>query len=250
MVSGAGVPETGVAGTGATGAEITGLAKDDTPCVGMGAPELTPGLMISEEASGIPVRGTPPMVVGAVEDGVDDAITLVDPDPHIPDMPDVSIVADWLGSSEVGEITCCPISGDAAVLPAIPAVAGATDPTADPPPSKVADDPNISAGDVPTVEQTAPLFGIAIVPVAGAMSGLTPEDGSSVAPKGIPVDEIGEPAAPPSGDVSSTVGVGVGMTVVCANAAFPTNNAGTSAAANDNFICILHDKEQRDCRFR
>jgi hypothetical protein len=239
MVSGASVLETdveGVVGTmGATGVEPTEPAKGDTPAVGMGAAELTPELLISEESSGIPVRGTPPMVVGEVDDGVDDAITLVDPDPHMPDIPDVSMIPDGAESPDVDDIAGA-MPGDAAVVPAVPAVAGAADPAPVPPPSKVAADPNISAGAVPTVEQTAPLFGIAIVPVAGAASGLTPEDGSSVAPNGIPAGEIGEPAAAPSGDVASTVSVGVGMTVICANATFPTHNAGTIAVANNNFM--------------
>jgi hypothetical protein len=176
----------------------------------MAAAELTPALLISDESSGMPVRGTPPTVIGEVDDGVDDAMTLLEPDPHIPDRPDVSMAAD-----DVGAIAAA-MPGVAAVVPAIPPVAGAAEPAPVPPPSNMADDPNISVGPDPTVEHTAPLLGRAIVPVAGAASGLTPPAGTSVAPSGIPVGETGEPAPSPSGDVASVVGVGVDMTAIWA----------------------------------
>jgi hypothetical protein len=199
----------------------------------MAAAELMPALLISDESSGMPVRGTPPMVVGEVEDGVDDAITLLEPDPHIPDMPDVSMAAD-----DVGDIVAVML-GVAAVVPAIPPVAGAAEPATVPPPSNMADDPNIWVGPDPTVEHTAPLLGMAIVPVAGAASGLTPPDGTSVAPSGIPIGETGEPAPSPSGDVASRVGVGVDMTAICAWATVPANRTGRIAAANKTLMCVL-----------
>jgi hypothetical protein len=199
----------------------------------MAAAELIPALLISDESSGMPVRGTPPMVIGVVDVGVDDAMTLLEPDPHIPDMPEVSIAAD-----DVGDIVAVML-GAAAVVPAIPPVAGAVDPAAVPPPSNMADDPNIWLGPVPTVEHTAPLIGMAIVPVAGAASGLTPPDGTSVAPSGIPIGETGEPAPSPSGDVASRVGVGVDMTAICAWAALPASSAGRIAAANKSLMCVL-----------
>jgi hypothetical protein len=208
---------------GTVGRAATGPTMGDTPGVGTGAPELTPRLLISDEPRGMPVRGMPPTVVGEVDDGVDDAVTLVEPEPHIPDVPDVSMMPDAVAMPELSSVPdvdtpdVAEIAGDkpgvAAVLPAIAAVAGAVDPTAIPAPSKVAVDPNIWVGAVPTVEQTVPLFGMAIVPVAGAASGLTPGDESSVAPNGIPVGEIGEPVALPSGEVASSVGVGVAMAV-------------------------------------
>ncbi len=83
---------------------------------------------------------------------------------------------------------------------------------------------------MPTVEQTVPVVGIAIVPVAGAASGLTPDDGSSVAPRGIPVGETDAPMELPNGEVAATVGVGDAMPVTCANAVLPTNSAGTMVA--------------------
>ncbi|WP_456638032.1 hypothetical protein [Bradyrhizobium sp. USDA 10063] len=227
----------GTVGRAATGPTTPG--RGDTPGVGTGAAELTPRLLISDESRGMPVRLTPPIVVGEVDDGVDDAVTLVDPEPHIPDVPDVSMMPDAVAIPELSSVPdvvdtpdVVEIAGDmpgvAAVLPAIAAVAGAFDPIAIPAPSKVAVDPNIWAGAVPTVEQTVPLLGMAMVPVAGAASGLTPGDESSVAPNGIPVGEIGEPALP-SGEVASSVGVGVAMPVTCATAAFPANNAGRRA---------------------
>jgi hypothetical protein len=255
---GAGVRTVGTVGRAAIGPTTPG--KSDTPGVGTGAAELTPRLLISDESSGMPVRGTPPIVVGEVDDGVDDAVTLVEPEPHIPDVPDVSMMPDAVAIPELSSVPDVPdtpdvaeIAGDmpgaAAVLPAIAAVAGAVDPTAIPAPSKVEVDPNIWAGAVPTVEQTAPLFGMAIVPVAGPASGLTPPDESSVAPNGIPVGEIGEPSALPSGEVPSSVGVGVAMAVTCAKAAFVANNAGKRAtAASGNFICSLRSKDSLRAR--
>jgi hypothetical protein len=249
---GAGVRTVGTVGSAATGPTTPG--RGDTPGVGTGAPELTPRLLISDEPRGMPVRGTPPTVVGAVDDGVDDAVTLVEPEPHIPDVPDVSMMPDAVAMPElssVPDVVDTPdvaeiaddMPGVAAVLPAIAAVAGAVDPTAIPAPSKVAVDPNIWAGAVPTVEQTVPLFGMAMVPVAGAASGLTPADESSVAPNGIPVGETAEPVALPSGEVASSVGVGVAMPVTCATAAFAANNAGRRiAAASENLGCGLRSR--------
>ena len=243
----------GTVGSAATGPTTPG--SGDTPGVGTAAAELMPRLLISEESSGMPVRLTPPTVVGEVDDGVDDAVTLDEPEPHIPDIPDVSMRPDAVAIPELSSVPdvvdtpdVAEIAGDtpsaAAVLPAIAAVAGALDPTAIPAPSKVEVDPKIWAGAVPTVEQTAPVFGMAIVPVAGPASGLTPGDESSVAPNGIPVGETGKPIALPSGEVASSVGVGVAMAVTCATAAFAANNAGKrAAAASGNLICSLRSKD-------
>ncbi|WP_454621638.1 hypothetical protein [Bradyrhizobium cenepequi] len=251
---GAGVRTVGTVGRAATGPTTPG--SGDTPGVGTGAAELTPRLLISDESRGMPVRGTPLTVVDEVDDGVDDAVMLVEPEPHIPDVPDVSMmpeavampelssVPDVVDTPDVAEIAD-DMPGAAAVLPAITAVAGAVDPTAIPAPSKVAVDPNIWAGAVPTVEQTVPLFGMAIVPVAGAASGLTPGDESSVAPNGIPVGEIGEPALP-SGEVASSVGVGVAIAVTCATAAFPANNAGRTAVAKIAVSLLIMTRPLRE----
>jgi hypothetical protein len=72
----------------------TGIAK---PAIGVtmlvgpgtGATELTPRLLISIEPRGTPVRGRPPAAVGDV--GVDEAAMLLEPEPHIADIPAVSI---------------------------------------------------------------------------------------------------------------------------------------------------------------
>lgn len=213
----------------------------DTPAVGTGAAELTPELLISDEPSGMPGRGTPPTVVGEVDDGADDAMTFVDPEPHMPDMPDVSIVPDGVESPDAGGIAG-DIPGVVAEPPAIAPVAGAVDPAAIPPPSKLAADPNMSVGAVATVEQTIPLSGIAIVPVAGAASGLTPADESSVAPSGMPVGEIGAPGLEPRGDVAEIVGVGIAMPVICASATCPDESARRIATVWESFIYVLHDK--------
>jgi hypothetical protein len=238
----------GVAGSegtvGAVAVEPTGLAKGAIPGVGTAAAELTPALLISEESKGMPVRGTAPMLVDEVDEGVDDAFTLLEPDPHIPDSPDVSIIAD----GDVGGIVD-DIAGAAAVVPVIPPVAGAADPAPVPPPSNMADDPNISLGPVPTVEHTAPLLGMAIVPVAGAASGLTPPAVTSVAPSAIPGGETGDPAPSPSGDVALMLGVGVDITAICAWATFPAS--GTRIVVNiavNRIVMTLPSHPWRDPR--
>src|SRR6266404_861925 len=63
----------------------------NTLIVGTAAAELTPRLPISKDPNGIPVRAPPPGVVGDVDVGVDDEATLLEPEPHIPDNPVVSI---------------------------------------------------------------------------------------------------------------------------------------------------------------
>jgi hypothetical protein len=116
-------------------------------------------------------------------------------------------------------------------------VAGAVLPIAIPPPSKLADDPNIDDGAVPMVEHAVLLLGMEIVPVASPGAGLTPGDAISVEPSGIPVGETGEPvAAMPSGEVVPTVGVGIAVPLTCAIAALQTKSAGRIAAIGDNLI--------------
>lgn len=83
---------------------------------GTAAAELTPRLPISVESRGMPVRAVPPGVSGDV--GVDEAATLPEPEPHMPDMPDVSIMAD-VAAIDIG----------------LEPVAGATVPSDVPPPS-------------------------------------------------------------------------------------------------------------------
>ena len=192
--------------TGIVGVIVLGVAA--TPRVGTAATELTPRLLISVEPSGIPVRLTPPTTVGEV--GVDDATALFDPEPHIPDIPAVSVIPEGVDRPELGNVPD-DISGDNAVLPAIDAVAGIEDEADVPPPSKVALEPNIWDDEVPRVEQAAARLGIAMVPVGLDGTGLVPAEVISVAPSGIPVGETDEPDMLPSGEVAPIAGVGVTM---------------------------------------
>jgi hypothetical protein len=162
--------------------------------------------------------------VGDVDVGAE--AMLLEPEPHIPDKPDVSI-------PEAADIP------DDVDIPAVAAVAGIAVPIAVPPPSKVAVDPNMPEGALPAVEHAVPLPGIAIVPVELVGAGLIPGDASSVDPSGIPVGAT-EPVAMPSGEVDPMVGVGVAIPPTCAMATFQVKNTGMSAAANENRIGILH----------
>jgi hypothetical protein len=102
----------------------------DTLTIGTAAAELTPRLPISVDPSGIPVRAAPPGVVGAV--GVDDAAMLPEPEPHIPDNPDVSIIPEVVDIPEVADI---PDDVDIPDIAVVPAVAGVAVPIVTPPPS-------------------------------------------------------------------------------------------------------------------
>jgi hypothetical protein len=201
----------------------------NTLIVGTAAAALTPRLPISIDPNGIPVRAPPPGVVGDVDVGVDDEATLLEPEPHIPDNPVVSSIA---------EVVDIPVP-DIAVAPDVAAVAGVAAPTSVPPPSKLAVDPYIPDGEVPNVEHVVPLPGIAIVPVELAGSGLTPGDAISVEPSGIPVGETDEPDVIPSGEVAPIVGVGAAIPLICAMATLLTNSAGSTAAINEYLIGML-----------
>jgi hypothetical protein len=183
-----------------------------TPTIGTAAAELTPRLPISVDPNGIPVRATPPGVRGDV--GADDEAMLLEPEPHIPDNPDVSM-------PEVADI---PDDVDIPDDAGIPAVAGVSVPMVVPPPSKVAVDPNMPDGAVPMVEHIVPLPGIAIVPVESG-AGLIPGDASSVDPSGMPVGETGEPVPIPSGEVAPRLGVGVAIPPTCAMATLQVKSA-------------------------
>jgi hypothetical protein len=201
----------------------------DTLSVGTAAAELIPRLPISVDPIGIPVRATPPGVVGDDDVGVEDAAMLLEPEPHMPDMPEVC------SSPDVAEIADDVDSPGEAVIPDVAAVAGAAVPTAIPPPSKLAVDPNIDDGAVPMVEHAVPLVGIAIVPVASPGAGLTPGDAISVEPSGMPVGETDAPVAVmPSGVVVARLGVGLAIPLTCAMATLQTASAGRIAAINDN----------------
>jgi hypothetical protein len=129
---------------GEVGATLPGTSG--TAGVGSSDAELTPRLPISVEPRGIPVLGLPPGVVGAVELGLEDAAMLLEPEPHMPDMPLVSSVPEVVDIPElcvipdvvdIDEVAAIPddMSIDAAVFPAAPPVAGIDPAMAIPPPS-------------------------------------------------------------------------------------------------------------------
>src|SRR5712675_94076 len=207
----------------------------NTLIVGTAVAELTPRLPISVDPNGSPVRAAPPGVVGDVDVGVDDEAILLEPEPHIPDIPDVSGIPEVVGIPDVADIP------DEVDIPDVAAVAGAADPAAMPPPSKLAVDPNIDDGEVPKVEHVVPLLGIAMVPVTVG-AGLTPGDAISVEPRGMPVWDTAEPVPKPSGEVVPIVGVGLAMPLTCAVAALQTTSAGRIAPINENLIVILRLK--------
>jgi hypothetical protein len=235
---------------GITGTEELGAiapAMGNALGSGTAGVELTPRLPISKEANGIPVRAAPPSVVGEVDVGADDAARLLEPEPHIPDIPDVSSIpedAEDVGIADVIDVADVD-DVDIAVVPEDDAVAGAAVPTAIPPPSKLAVDPNISEGGVAVVEHAVPLpvVGIVIVPVTPVGNGLSPGDVISVAPNGIPVGELVEPVVMPSAEVAPIIGVGVTVpsngSSTCAIARLPTRSAGSTVAISRNFAGIL-----------
>lgn len=173
---------------------------DTTMIGGAASAGLTPRLLISVEPSGMPVRIPPPDDSG----DVDDAVRLLDPEPHVADNPEVSTigeVVDWPDGSDVPDIA---IELEAAI------VAGAVLPTDVPPPSKVAVEPNIVDGAAPMVEHPV----LPTMPVEAVGRGLSPGDAISVAPNGSPVPPTGALGTMPSGDVTASEGVGV--TAACA----------------------------------
>ena len=101
----------------------------NTLFVGTVAAELTPRLPISVDPNGIPVRAPPPGVVGDVDVGVDDEAILLEPEPHIPDMPDVSSMPEVVDSPDVAE------SPDEVDIPDVGEVEDVVVPMAIPPPS-------------------------------------------------------------------------------------------------------------------
>jgi hypothetical protein len=222
----------GTVGTTAVGPTKPTLG--DTVSVGTAATELTPRLLISVDPNGSPVRAAPPGVVGDVDVGVEDETMLLEPEPHIPDMPEVCSMPEVVDVPDVAEIPDDVESPGDVDIPDAAAVAGAAVPTPIPPPSKLAVDPNIDDGAVPMVEHVVPLLGMKIVPVASPGAGLTPGDAISVEPSGMPVGETVEPVPKPSGEVVPMVGVGLAIPLTCAIAELQTKSAATIAAIHDN----------------
>jgi hypothetical protein len=130
----------GTVGTVGTMLPVTSGAA----AVGSSAAELTPRLPISVESRGMPILGLPPVVVGAVELGLEDAAILLEPEPHMPDMPAVSSAPGVVDIPEVipdvddiDEVAAIPddMSIDATVFPAAPPATGVDPAIAIPPPS-------------------------------------------------------------------------------------------------------------------
>src|SRR4029077_8539537 len=169
----------GIVGTSELGPTVPEMGN--TPVVGTAGAELTPRLLISVEPIGIPVRAAPPGVVGNVDVdvdvGADDEAMLLDPEPHIPDIPDVSsipedvdvpdatVISDDVDVPGVAVGSVEAAVGSVSVLPDVAAVAGDAVPGAVPPPSKLAVDPNIPDGNIPAVEHVVPL--VVIAPLVG-----------------------------------------------------------------------------------
>jgi hypothetical protein len=138
---------------GANGLGPTVPVTGNTLGNGTAGAEPIPGLPISMAPSGIPVRAPPPGVVGDVdvgvddEVGVDDAAMLVEPEPHIPEVPDVSsipVIVDSpavAGVTDIGDIpgevgvADMPVLTEVTMLPVVAELAGAEVPGAVPPPS-------------------------------------------------------------------------------------------------------------------
>src|ERR1700730_15986832 len=137
----------GIVGANELGPTVPEMGN--TPVVGTAGAELTPRLLISMEPNGIPVRAPPPGVVGNVDAdvGVDDEAMLLEPEPHIPDMPDVlsiardvdvpkgTVISDDVDVPGVAVGSVAAAVGSVAVVPVVAAVAGAAVPGAFPPPS-------------------------------------------------------------------------------------------------------------------
>jgi hypothetical protein len=189
---------------GIVGIVVLGATASGAAGVGTSVAELTPRLPISVEPSGMPVLALPPGVIGEVAVGLEDAVMLLEPEPHMPDIPAVSSIPDEVDMPELWVIP------DVADMPDVAGIAI-------PPPSYVDVEPYIPPGESSRLEHAVPVAGTAMLPVTlGA--GLIPGEASSVAPKPIPERPIGPPVALPSGEVAPTVGVGRANSVTCANA--------------------------------
>jgi hypothetical protein len=111
--------------------------------VGTACAALTPGLLISVESRGTPAGTAPLVVVDDVDVGFDNAVMLLEPEPHIPVSPDVAIIPENVDSPEVGAIAVDvdipdDVDGpDGTTPPDVPAVAAVVLPLAIaiPPPS-------------------------------------------------------------------------------------------------------------------
>src|ERR1700754_4515161 len=142
----------GIVGTGEVGPTMPATGR--TPVVGTAGAELTPRLAISVEPIGIPVRAAPPGVMGNVDVdvGADDEAMLLDPEPHMPDIPDVSsipedvevpdatVISDDVDVPGIAMGSVDAAVGSVSAVPDVAAVAGDAVSGAVPPPAKLAVD--------------------------------------------------------------------------------------------------------------
>jgi hypothetical protein len=240
----------GIVGTNELGPTVPTMGN--TPVIGTAGAELTPRLLISMEPNGIPVRAPPPGVVGNVDTdvGVDDEAMLLEPEPHIPDIPEVSIPdvdvpngTDICGDVDVPGVAVGSVVaavGSVPVVPVVAATAGAAVPGAVPPPSKLALDPNMPDDEVPTVEHDvaiAPVVGIAIVPVTPLVgAGLTPSVVISVESSGIPAAPTDPMGPMPSGVVLPSEGIAVSGSSTWANTGLAHSNGQAVATIKKRFM--------------
>ena len=83
-----------------------------------------------------------------------------------------------------------------------------------------------------------------VIPIVPVAAGLTPGDPSSVAPKGIPVGETGEPGVMPSGDVAPIPGIGLPIPPTCAKTGVQPKSTACIAAINTRGIMISNGLTQ------
>jgi hypothetical protein len=124
----------GIVGADELGPAVPAIG--DTLAVGTAVAALTPRLPISIDPNGIPARA-PLVAVGEVDVGLDDAAMLLEPEPHIPVNPDVSVIPEDVDAPDVAEIAVDVDIPDDVDVPDVAAVAGVVVPVAIaiPPPS-------------------------------------------------------------------------------------------------------------------
>jgi hypothetical protein len=84
---------------------------------------------------GIPAGVLPFAAVGELDVGFDDAAMLLEPEPHVPDNPDVSGMPDVVDTPDVAEIAVDVDIPDDVDAPGVAAVAGMVVAVVMPPPS-------------------------------------------------------------------------------------------------------------------
>src|SRR5260221_1449076 len=150
------VDTVGIVGSNELGPTLPTVGN--TPVIGTAGAELTPRLLISIEPNGIPVRAAPPGVVGDidVDVGVDDEAMLLEPEPHIPDIPDVSSIPEDVDIPD-GIVICDDVDVPVVAMGSVvAAVAGALLSRAGPPPVDVTAGPYGPAGAISPGVHTLP----------------------------------------------------------------------------------------------